>query len=303
MIEKEQYYPVLDNGFVAVIDYMGDDSSITRAARVSYGKGTKHSSDDRSLIRYMMRHRHTTPFESCEIQLHIGCPIFVWRQWIRTRTASVSEYSGRYSEMPTIFYTPENDRYKTQSATNKQGSSQVNIFSHPQFNSFCLDQEALRQDITEHYRACLQLDMARELARIDLPLSTYTYSYWKIDLHNLLHFLSLRLDQHAQWEIRQYAQVIAAIVKQWVPLTWEAFVDYKLHAHTFTVAECILFKEYCKQQDSDLLLFALALGMSKREYEEFLSKIDTSVYNDQQYVLPEPRSADYYEKLIAGESS
>ena len=242
-IEELLYLPIplLDHGFVRVVDYMGDDAAVVQAARVSYGKGTRRVSDDRRLIRYLMRHRHTTPFEMCEIKLHVKLPIFVARQWIRHRTASVNEYSARYSILDREFYIPSSDVIATQSLSNRQGRGKP-----LSAREAARVQELLRADANrayEHYEELLNEDLegnprdpgrvglARELARINLSLNYYTQWYWKIDLHNLLNFLSLRADPHAQYEIRVYAEAILdRIVKSWVPLTHEAFCDYLLNS-------------------------------------------------------------------------
>lgn len=218
--------PVLDDGFVRLIDYMGDDSAVVQAARVSYGTGTKQVQEDRSLIRYLMRHSHTTPFEMCEIKLHVRVPMDVWRQWIRHRTANVNEYSTRYSiAIDAAHRTPENE-WRLQSSDNKQGSGGFlssedgRLLSAAEVEIQCAARAIYQERITK--------GVAREQARKDLPLSTYTEAYWKIDLHNLLHFLRLRMDSHAQHEIRSYAIAIGErIVAKWVPLVWEAFLDYQ----------------------------------------------------------------------------
>jgi thymidylate synthase (FAD) len=222
-------FRVLDAGFVRLVDYMGDDTSVVQAARVSYGAGTKHVQDDRSLIRYLMRHAHTTPFEMCEVKLHIRAPMDVWRQWIRHRTANVNEYSTRYSvAIEATQRTPE-DQWRTQSGENKQGSS--GFVSQEIGQKLSHAEGELQRIARETYEERLAAGVAREQARKDLPLSTYTEAYWKIDLHNLLHFLSVRMEPHAQKEIRDYAVTIGNfIVARWVPLVWEAFIDYKLSA-------------------------------------------------------------------------
>lgn len=226
-------FPVLDDGFVRVVDYMGADGSIVQAARVSYGEGTKKVSEDRGLIRYLMRHRHSTPFEMCEIKFHVRVPMDCWRQWIRHRTANVNEYSTRYSIAIDASQTTRPDQWRQQAAENKQGSSG--------FASASLGEQltASEKKLQDHARAVyeerLEAGIAREQARKDLPLSTYTEAYWKIDLHNLFHFLSLRMDMHAQEEIRLYADVIGReIVARWVPLAWEAFEDYRLGGRFLT---------------------------------------------------------------------
>lgn len=221
--------PVLDDGFVRVVDYMGDDASVVQAARVSYGVGTKRVHEDRGLIRYLMRHQHTTPFEMCEIKLHVRAPMDVWRQWIRHRTANVNEYSTRYSvAIDSAQRTPPN-RWRRQSTDNRQGSAE---WLPREVGEMLTEQErSLQLEVRRVYDARLNADVAREQARKDLPLSTYTEAYWKIDLHNLMHFLLLRMDVRAQTEIREYANVIGdQIVARWMPIAWEAFVDYRQHS-------------------------------------------------------------------------
>jgi thymidylate synthase (FAD) len=221
--------PVLDDGFVRVVDYMGGDKSIVQAARVSYGAGTKRISEDRGLIRYLMRHRHTTPFEMCEIKLHVRVPMDCWRQWIRHRTASVNEYSTRYSlAIDAAQSTPESE-WRRQAALNRQGSGEsIDVGTGTTLS----ERERQLQELARQvYDERIAAGVAREQARKDLPISTYTEAYWKINLHNLLHFLTLRMDSHAQEEIRSYATVIGGkIVSVWCPFAWEAFVDYELES-------------------------------------------------------------------------
>jgi thymidylate synthase (FAD) len=229
-------FPVLDDGFVRVVDYLGSDTAIVQAARVSYGEGTKTPSDDRTLIRYLMRHSHTTPFEMCELKLHVRVPMDTWRQWIRHRTASVNEYSTRYSVAIDRMAATEPNRWRAQDQANRQGSAE---YLDAQAGVSLTQREAELQKLAQEvYLERLSQGVAREQARKDLPLSTYTEAYWKIDLHNLLHFLRLRLDLHAQHEIRQYATVIGErIVAEWVPLTWQAFNDYTLKHMTLSAIE------------------------------------------------------------------
>jgi thymidylate synthase (FAD) len=257
---------VLDKGFVRLVDVMGDDAAIVQSARVSYGKGTKSTSQDEGLIRYLMRHKHTSPFERVEFKFHCRMPIFVARQWIRHRTANVNELSGRYSEMPDWFYEPEAELCTTQSAQNKQGGTGTPVS----------DAEALVQAFKEtqasafsQYEQCLEQNMRRELARINLPLSLYTEWYWKIDLHNLFHFLRLRLDPHAQYEIRVFAEAMAAMVKERLPMSWRAFEDYQLHGASFSRIELAALKKMLDGKDVDLEQEI----PNKRERTEFEAKL------------------------------
>jgi len=268
LLEKE--FKCLNLGFVRLIDVMGDDSSIVQAARVSYGKGTKTVNEDRGLIRYLMRHRHTTPFEMVEFKFHIKLPIFVARQWIRHRTANVNEYSGRYSEMKDEFYIPELEQIRFQSQINKQGRSEETLDENTSKEILQL-LKANQLKSYEDYKALLDKGLTREIARITLPLSNYTEWYWKIDLHNLFHFLNLRLDSHAQYEIRVYAEAIANIVKVVVPLAWEAFEDYQLNSMYFSRQELKIIKKYLDINSMEQL--ENSDNLSKRELNEFKEKI------------------------------
>jgi thymidylate synthase (FAD) len=222
-----QKFPVLDDGFVRVIDYLGGDESIVQAARISYGRGTKTIEEDRGLIRYLMRHHHTTPFEMCELKLHVRVPMDTWRQWIRHRTASVNEYSTRYSEAIDAAQQTAPNAWRNQATGNRQGST--GVLDLPTGEELSKEEKELLDRSRSVYEARLKAGVAREQARKDLPLSTYTEAYWKIDLHNLLHFLMLRMDAHAQLEIRTYATLIGdQIVSAWCPIAWEAFGDYRL---------------------------------------------------------------------------
>ena len=222
-------FPVLDHGHIRVVDYMGDDSAIVQAARVSYGAGTKKVHEDRGLIRYLLRNAHTTPFEMCKLKLHIRVPMDCWRQWIRHRTASVNEYSTRYSEAIADQQTTLPGEWRLQTMLNKQGSE--GFIDPATGEALTATEEKFHQAAHELYDSRIEQGVAREQARKDLPLSTYTEAYWSIDLHNLLHFLNLRMDNHAQYEIRQYATLIGEeIVARWVPATWEAFLDYRMNA-------------------------------------------------------------------------
>jgi thymidylate synthase (FAD) len=261
-------HPVLDHGFIRVIDYMGDDSAIVQAARVSYGAGTKHVQNDEGLIRYLMRHWHSTPFEMCEIKLHVKLPVFVARQWIRHRTANVNEYSARYSILDREFYIPAPDQLAAQSTVNNQGRGEVLTGEEAARVLELLKSDANRA--YDHYEAMLSQDgqqgLARELARMNLPANIYTQWYWKVDLHNLFHFLRLRADPHAQYEIRVYAEAIAACVKDWVPLAFAAFEDYRMGGVTLSAKAIAVLKrrlagEMVSQEES---------GMSKGEWREFV---------------------------------
>ena len=220
-------FPVLDDGFVCLVDVMGDDQSVVQAARVSYGEGTRKVSDDRGLVRYLLRHRHTTPFEMAEIKLLVRVPMDCWRQWIRHRTANVNEYSTRYSLAIDATQTTPPDAWRTQAAHNRQGSGTA--LDRQQGEQLSASEAEFQRRARELYEQRIAAGVAREQARKDLPLSTYTEAYWKVDLHNLLHFMALRMDAHAQLEIREYASTIGnEIVKPLFPLVWEAFVDYRL---------------------------------------------------------------------------
>jgi thymidylate synthase (FAD) len=271
--------PVLDHGFVRVIDYMGDDAAVVQAARVSYGKGTKRVNEDRGLIHYLMRHRHTTPFEMCEIKYHVKLPIFVARQWIRHRTANVNEYSARYSILDKEFYIPAPEHLAAQSTSNRQGRGEV--LSGKEAERVL---GLLRDDAERAYRGYVEMlnetergdaidaerqGLARELARMNLSLNFYTQWYWKTDLHNLLNFLSLRADTHAQYEIRAYAEAMIGTVERWVPMTAEAFRQYRLGgAHLsergLAVVRRLLSGETVTQEES---------GMSKREWSELMAML------------------------------
>jgi thymidylate synthase (FAD) len=234
-------FKVLDDGFVRVVDYMGDDTAIVQAARVSYGEGTKRVQEDRGLIRYLMRHRHTTPFEMCEIKLHVRVPMDCWRQWIRHRTANVNEYSTRYSIAIDRAQITEPNAWRSQATRNRQGSDDVLAESSGQALS-SMEQE-LQRRARGVYEERIRAGVAREQARKDLPLSTYTEAYWKVDLHNLFHFLALRMDAHAQVEIRAYAHLIGTeIVSAWCPQAWQAFMDYQVSALSLSRAEAQLIR-------------------------------------------------------------
>jgi len=258
-------FKVLDSGHVRLIDYMGGDESIVQAARVSYGKGTKKVHEDRGLIRYLMRHHHTTPFEMCEIKLHVRVPMDHWRQWIRHRTANVNEYSTRYSEAIDDTAKTAPDKWRLQSGRNKQGSSGYADVEN--CGKYLTETEAeLHRLLRQEYERRLSLGIAKEQARKDLSLSTYTEAYWKVDLHNLLHFLRLRMDEHAQEEIRSYATTIGEeIVRRWVPITWEAFRDYRMDSLSLTRLDIELIR--FKDSIPAMMTAARAFGWLERNEE------------------------------------
>jgi thymidylate synthase (FAD) len=271
--------PVLDHGFVRVIDYMGDDAAVVQAARVSYGAGTRRVQDDAGLINYLMRHRHTTPFEMCEIKYHVKLPIFVARQWIRHRTASVNEYSARYSILDRECYIPDEAHLAAQAQRNRQGRGAVlagaeaarvlEILRADATRCYDHYEEMLNEDVAGARRDPDRLGLARELARMNLTLNTYTQWYWKIDLHNLLHFLSLRADAHAQYEIRVYAEAMLDTVRRWVPITYDAFVNHRLggvhlSAKGLAVVRRMLAGKAPAQETS---------GLSKREWRELMAAL------------------------------
>lgn len=257
-------FKVLDDGFVRVVDYMGSDESIVQAARVSYGKGTKKIHEDRGLIRYLMRHLHTTPFEMCEIKLHVRVPMDCWRQWIRHRMANVNEYSTRYSVAIDSAQTTPEDEWRFQAIGNRQGSSG---YIDPESGKELTEKELMLQRLTrEVYEERLAKGIAREQARKDLPLSTYTEAYWKIDLHNLFHFLFLRMDAHAQYEIRKYAETIGyEIVARWCPIAWEAFLDYRVNAVHFTRLEIELLQCISEGNNEAAISLAKSFGWIKED--------------------------------------
>ncbi|MGH7475638.1 MAG: FAD-dependent thymidylate synthase [Longimicrobiales bacterium] len=295
------YFTVLDHGFVALVDYMGTDDSIERAARVSYGYGTRKTSQTRGLIRYLRRHRHTTPSEMVELTFHCAMPMFVARQWIRHRTANVNEYSGRYSLMPLLFYTPQAEHFALQSTTSNQGREQA--AADPSLFREALERwERLRRDSAQDYAWLVGHRIAREIARIDLPLSTYTQWYWKIDLHNLLHFLTLRVDPHAQWEIRAFAEVIAGIVQRVAPLSFEAWLDYDVAGTQLSRGELDALRRLLDVDEQQIApshapttldTTALAdFGLSPREAREFMDKLRSRPLPAFDLDLARMRSAD-----------
>ena len=275
-----QPFEVLDHGFVRVIDYMGDDSAIVQSARVSYGKGTKQISNDKGLIKYLMRHRHSTPFEMCEIKFHIKLPIFIARQWIRHRTANVNEYSARYSILDKEFYIPSIENVAAQSTINNQGRGEVlssdeaseviSILKKDAEQTYANYETLLNENPNGEAIDDSKPGVARELARMNLTLNTYTQWYWKIDLNNLLHFLALRADAHAQYEIRDYADIMMDIVKKWVPIAADAFEDYRIGGTEVSAKEINLLKKLLKGEHASFE----DEGISKREWSELQRKFD-----------------------------
>ena len=280
-MEKFLFKPlkVLDKGFIRVVDYMGNDNSIVQAARVSYGKGTKKKSQDEGLIRYLLRHRHTTPFEMCEIKLHVKLPIFIARQWIRHRTANVNEYSARYSILEDEFYIPKVSNLAEQSSLNKQGRGQevdnttakkiINILLEDSKNCYNNYTWMLNEVGGGNFDKS-RPSLSRELARINLTLNTYTEWYWKVDLHNFMHFVSLRADKHSQYEIRAYAEILLNILKSWVPITYRAFNSYRLNSAELSEESLEIVKKLVKGKK----VKRTETNLSKREWDELMSLIN-----------------------------
>lgn len=269
---------VLDHGLVKLIDYMGDDNAIVQAARVSYGKGTKTVNQDRGLIRYLMRHKHTTPFEMVQIKFLVKCPIFVARQWLRHRAFSYNEYSGRYSIMSDDFYTPKPERIQTQSKVNKQGTDDDGEFSQSTQMMMELKMKESQEESLKEYQYYLGIDMARELARNNLPVSNYTEFYMSGNLHNLFHFLKLRLDSHAQYEIRVFAEAIYDIIKPLFPLACEAFEDYSLNSSNMSSQELELISNIFENENIDKskikeYIENNSILTNAREKEELIKKL------------------------------
>ena len=285
-LESLLFVPIqlLDHGFIRVIDYMGDDGAVVQAARVSYGRGTRRVSDDRALIRYLMRNRHTSPFEMCEIKFHIKLPIFVARQWIRHRTASVNEYSARYSILDREFYIPSSEVIAAQSRSNRQGRGELLPEAQAARVQDLLREDALRAH--HHYELLLnentdgepsdpgRVGLARELARMNLSLNFYTHWYWKVDLHNLLNFLSLRVDMHAQYEIRVYAEaILEQILKTWVPLTYDAFLDYKLNSRMLSAPALSVVRAILHGHREEIVALKETSKLSEREWRELMEAL------------------------------
>ncbi|MDG7056333.1 MAG: FAD-dependent thymidylate synthase [Wolbachia endosymbiont of Meromenopon meropis] len=261
-------HKVLNHGFIRVIDYIGSDSAIVQAARVSYGRGTKQINQDEALIKYLMMHNHTSPFEMCEIKFHLKLPIFVARQWIRHRTANVNEYSGRYSILDNEFYVPKLEQVAKQSNDNKQGSGEAfDLSSSKEIIDSLINDSNL---VYSHYLKFIQKGLAREIARTNLMLNYYTQFYWKIDLHNLFHFLKLRVDKNAQYEIRVYAEVILNIIKKWVPIAYSAFVEYCLESVCISKTGIEVIRKLVKGEN----ITRKESRISKREWDKLMSILD-----------------------------
>ena len=295
------YFPVLDHGFVALVDYMGTDEDVERAARVSYGYGTRKVSQTRGLIRYLRRHYHTTPSEMVEFKFHCAMPMFVARQWVRHRMASINEYSGRYSLMPLLFYKPDLEHFALQSADNRQGR-QAEHAARELYEKAVAHWERVRTEASDGYRWMVDEEVARELARIDLPLSTYTQWYWKIDLHNLFHFLRLRADPHAQWEIQEFARVMAGMLKRVAPLSYEAWLDYNVGGEPMSRAEMSALRHLLEGDDEGVRAKSGAaslspdqlkeMGLSGREIRELVEKFQPRDVPDYDLDLSKMRRAE-----------
>jgi thymidylate synthase (FAD) len=305
------YFPVLDHGFISLIDYMGTDQCIESAARVSYGAGTRKTNLTRGLIRYLHRHKHTTPSEMVELKFHCCMPMFIARQWIRHRTANVNEYSGRYSLMPMLFYTPEVEQFQKQSQSNNQGRS--GIVDIEKYETAVSRWNELRKQSSFLYEDLTSADITRELARIDLPLSTYTQWYWKIDLHNLLHFLTLRVDSHAQWEIQEYGKIMAGMLKRAAPLSYEAWLEYDVGGASFGKTELSIIQSFIQVVNSrsgdyelrsspaDMLTsttMSKNQDLSNREIKELTDKLSKKTNYCFDLDLSKAKSPKYFEDKI-----
>ncbi len=301
------YFPVLDHGFVSLVDYMGSDEDVEAAARVSYGHGTRRRSRTRGLIRYLRRHRHTTPSEMVELKFHCCMPIFVARQWVRHRTANINEYSARYSLLPLLFYTPDEADFALQSTANRQGRD---ADADPDvYREAVRRWRELRAGSGDLYEWLLEEDVARELARIDLPASVYTQWYWKIDLHNLCHFLSLRCDAHAQYEIRAYAEVMAGMLKRVAPLSYEAWIDYEFAGAHLSLGERRALARLLETGEEGEVRVASGgasldeealgeLGLSGREIREFRAKLDVGDRPDFELDLDAMKEPSWFEEKM-----
>ena len=301
------YFPVLDHGFVALVDYMGSDADVEAAARVSYGAGTRRVSQTRGLVRYLRRHAHTTPSEMVEFKFHCSMPIFVARQWIRHRTASVNELSARYSLLPLLFYEPDRDQFAFQSRLNNQGR-QPEPTPRALYREAIERWEDLRKEAAEAYGWLLSEQVARELARIDLPLSTYTQWYWKIDLHNLLHFLRLRVDDHAQWEIQAYGRVMAGMLQRVAPLSYEAWIDYEVMGARMSAGELAVLRQLLSADAEAASIRAEgtatradleAAGLAPREIRELMAKLSSAERPDFSLDLSAMQTAEEMARRIS----
>ena len=301
------YFPVLDHGFVALVDYMGTDADVEAAARVSYGAGTRRVSQTRGLVRYLRRHAHTTPSEMVEFKFHCSMPIFVARQWIRHRTASVNELSARYSLLPLLFYEPDPAQFAYQSRLNNQGR-QADPAPGALYRGAIERWDALRQEAADAYGWLLSAEVARELARIDLPLSTYTQWYWKIDLHNLLHFLRLRVDPHAQWEIQEYGRVMAGMLQRVAPLSYEAWVDYEVLGARLSAGELAVLRGLLRADPESGSIRAegvaeradlKAAGLAPREVRELMAKLSPAERPDFSLDLSRMQTAEEMSRRMA----
>lgn len=306
------YFPVFE-GFISLKDYMGGDEQVEEAARVSYGAGTRKTSQTKGLIRYLKRHQHSTPSEMVELKFHICCPIFVARQWVRHRMSSTNEYSGRYSLMPMMFYTPEKENFALQSSLNNQGRGVV--ADDKFYNETIAKWNSIRAENISLYENLTDNDLARELARIDLPLSTYTQFYWKINLHNLLHFLTLRVDAHAQFEIQEYGKIIAGMIKRIAPISYEAWIDYDVCGVKLSRMELDALKEivvagqteecgkYIANVGQDGFVYEKELPeISSREFNEFWLKFNNTKQDVPNFELDLSKAKDgayFEEKMIA----
>jgi thymidylate synthase (FAD) len=301
------YFPVLDHGFVALVDYMGTDECIERAARVSYGYGTRKASLTRGLLRYLRRHLHTTPSEMVEMKFHCSMPMFIARQWIRHRAANVNEYSGRYSLMPMLFHTPSAEQLQKQSKQNNQGRS-GEVVPEAQYKEAVARWTEIREKSQSAYEWMTSNEIARELARIDLPLSTYTQWYWKIDLHNLLHFLKLRVDAHAQWEIQEYGRVMAGMLKKLAPHSYEAWIDYDVCGSRMSRMELAALSKLVSasadglETKSGQKLDRAALegvGLARREIDELVTKLQAAEVPDFELDLSKAVAPEVFAERMA----
>jgi thymidylate synthase (FAD) len=300
------YFPVLDHGFVSLVDYMGGDESVERAARVSFGAGTRKVHQTRGLIRYLRRHKHTTPSEMVELKFHCAMPIFIARQWIRHRTANVNEFSGRYSLMPMLFYKPEHAQLQLQSKKNHQGRS-GEVVPADFYEKMVGEWNSGRAHAQAQYENLTANDVARELARIDLPLSTYTQWYWKIDLHNLLHFLTLRVDSHAQFEIQEFGKVMAGMLKRLAPISYEAWIDYDVCGVHLSNDEMRLLRslvtidaeKIATQKIESLVKEYATHFITDREYTELVAKWNRDTTPDFELDISKGLPGSFFEEKMA----